>query len=394
MTFRSLNLRPIKLLKKEALVSCRQQSFDTVIISGRVLYKTLYQRIMKEQTSIMGLRGHEEYHYIYFNHYVIMIDFIFRLLMNFSELHKRLTNHYRAKNIILVNDVDTNNLPYNWRLYNPKTKTYATIEEIEIMSIYKLKSLRRLLKVDELEDFDRWERYLSSKYTQDYDFCLRDKHTHVTNEKLKYKEMMEFLHFIMLSQMRLTKKELLTCWNFLLKQLRSNKLPALQIIEFDTSTNHNGLFNAFDYNIIKDYNSARTLMVTDMFFYMPNVYFTKLNGKLYYPYLVKKYRQTDVSISDYTLLERQKRKKISSLLDLFDVCEKECQGRILDINSAYTFALFENMKHTYVERRFEPLMPDKIDEHEFAWISKSTYNQIIPNITKEFNKICMIKIYD
>lgn len=394
MTFRSLTLRSMKLLKSDALVSCRQQSFNTVIISGRVLFKSLFRQVMKEQTSIMGLRRHKDYHYIYFNNYIIMIDFIFRLLMNFSELHTRLTKHYGAKNIILVDDVDESNLPYNWRLYIPKNKAYANVEEIEQMCIHKLKSLRRLLKVDEMEDFDRWERYLSTKYPQHYDFCLRDKHTHITNEKLKHKETMEFLHFVMLSQMRLTKKELLTCWNFMLKQLRSNKIQNLQIIEFDTSSEHNGLFKSFDYNIIKDYNSARTLMVTDMFFYMPNVYFTKLNGKLYYPYLVKRYRETDVSVSDYILLERRKHKKVPSMLDIYDVCESECQDRILDINSAYTFVLFENMRDVYVERKLDVLMPERIEEQEFAWISKSTYTQIIPKVTEEFNKICTIKIND
>lgn len=82
------------------------------------------------------------------------------------------------------------------------------------------------------------------------------------------------------------------------------------------------------------------------------------------------------------------------MLDIYDVCESECQGRILDINSAYTFVLFENMRDVYVERKLNILMPERIEEQEFAWINKSTYTQIIPKVTEEFNKICTIKIND
>ena len=209
MTFRSLNLRNIKTLTKDAQVLSKHLSFDNVIVSGRILLKSLYRLIMEEQTSIMGLHGHKDYHYIYFNNYIIVIDFIFRLLINFNRFYERLVNNYKARTIILINDVDEDSLPQQWRIYIPKNDAYVTVEEVEIMSINKIKSLRRLLEINEMEEFDRWESYLSSKYPHHYDFCLRDNHTHIKNEKLKYKETMEFLHFIMLSQMRLTKKRLI-----------------------------------------------------------------------------------------------------------------------------------------------------------------------------------------
>ena len=51
-------------------------------------------------------------------------------------------------------------------------------------------------------------------------------------------------------------------------------------------------------------------------------------------------------------------------MDLFDICEAECNGKILDINSAYTLSIFS--KKIYVEQKFDELMPDKIEETDYS----------------------------
>ena len=117
---------------------------------------------------------------------------------------------------------------------------------------------------------------------------------------------------------------------------------------------------------------------------------------MYYPF-----NDNHITLKDYPdintkLIKRTKRKKIfnkiNGILDLFDICEKECNGKILDINSAYTLNLFSNIKQLYKDVKFKSLMPNKIEETEYAWILKESYEEYIPGWVQSFNKISVFKI--
>ena len=157
----------------------------------------------------------------------------------------------------------------------------------------------------------------------------------------------------------------------------------------------NGLF---DYNICHLFRNRRTAFITDKYVCVENIFFFDYKYVYYPMYSCKKlyglpFLMKDIPNTNAKLIKRTKfKKELNSLMDLYDICEKECCGKILDINSAYSLSVFSNMKRLYIDKKFDELMPDKIEETEYAWLMRESYEDVVGDWVKNFNKISKIKL--
>lgn len=285
--------------------------------------------------------------------------------------------------------------PRKWKMFDYMYRGFYDDKFIYRHMIWKLKSLRRFLDEDELEDYDCWEAMLAKMFPELYDFCLRDYHYKLHNYYIKKRLVSNFVYLISLTQMQLSQYELFVCWKYVLRNIRKSGMEGVSVYECE-----NGMF---DYNIAHAFTKQRTLFITDKFIVMENLFFFTYK-RVYYPYIshesvfhynyIENYPK-DVPNKNAKLIKRTKfKKEFGSLLDLFDLCEKECNGKIIDINSAYTFNIFSNMKKLYAENKFEELMPEKFEETEYSWVLKESYADVVNEWVNSFNKISKIKVFN
>lgn len=455
MTYKQLTVKSIKTIPRTSICKDVMQC-NTIVVSAAYMFNKLYESCKNEQLSLFGLNNANKYkviknnitnhynkptdipsdttcddtdddvsndetddiandekhnytsneranlnklnvnkfRYIYTNNYNIMIDTLFRMLYNFGILYQSLMKRFNAKRFIIINDLNPkcNNIrknaelicPNKWKMYNKMYKTLCEEKYHYIQLIWKLKSLSKFLDEEEFVDYDCWESKLAKMFPDLYDFCLRGRPYRLRNYYTKKRLLSQFLYLVSLTQMQLSQYEMFICWNYLLKIIHNNNITIYEC--------ENG---EFDYNISHIFSNTRTLFITDKYVAVENIFYYDFI-KIYYPF-----NDNHITLKDYPdintkLIKRTKRKKIfnkiNGILDLFDVCEKECNGKILDINSAYTLNLFSNIKQLYKDVKFKSLMPDKIEETEYAWILKESYEEYIPGWVRAFNKISVFKI--
>lgn len=323
-----------------------------------------------------------------------MIDTTFRLLYKFGEYYNKLIKKFGAKKLIIIDDLNchgsddmknaTTICPKKWNMYNYMLHGFYPDEEIYKQMMWKLKSLSKFLDEDEYEDFDCWEVLLSKKFPGLYDFCLRGQPLKLHNYYVKNRILSQFIYLIALTQMQLSQYELYICWKFVLRQIRKNKRNDVLVYECENGD--------FDYNITHLFSNQRTLFITNKYVNVENIFFYD-HKNIYYPYTSCKSILKDIPNEETKMIKRIKRKKeINNMIDLFDVCELECNGKILDINSAYTLSIFSNIKKLYVDCEFNELMPDKIEETDYSWVTKEYYIDVITEWINSFNKISKFKI--
>lgn len=386
MSFKQLIPKKIKTLSP--LLKCNNVECDTIVVSAVKMFNKLFHRCVSEQMEIFGLSGDEQgKKIIYLNNFCIMIDSVFRITYLFGEHYNYLMKKFKAKNFILIDDLDENRIddicPRKWWMYDENYKKYCSEDYVLKWMLWKLKSLCSYLDSDEIEDYDCWETLLAGKFPELYDFCLRN-HRFVLENKYERKRREEgFLYYLAMSQIQLNKNEIFACWSFVMRQIKKSKINVLSC--------ENG---GFDYNIVHLFMNKRTVFVCSDYVNVDNIYFYDYYG-VYYPCGAKsKIVLKDFPNENAKLVKRMKfKKKLKNMIDLFDVCEKECFGKIMDVNSAYSLNVFSNMRMLYVSRKFNELMPDKIEESEYSWITKDSYEECMNEWIKSFNKISkLVKI--
>ena len=487
---------PKELKNMSKISECKENiQCDVIVVSARKMFNYLFNKCKNEQLDIFGLsKNCSRKCYIYLNNYCIMLDTVFRMLYLFGEHYDKLRRKFKAKEIIIVDDLnvcevndevddeveaddeaevnddytslikpdeeiiltetknekrdETNEViidrllsdikekkendnsssssaiystpspaistsssikhkptstitknpkivsehicPKKWMMYDYLLRGFYSDDNIYKQMMWKLKSLRKFLDEDELEDYDCWEVLLSKKFPDLYDFCLHNVRYKLHNYYAKNRVLKQFVYLITLTQLQLTQYEIWVCWKFVLRNIRKN---GFSIYECE-----NGMF---DYNIVHMFRNRRTLFITDKYVITENIFFFDYKV-LYYPYLLHAnmfrlywipFESKDDPNVEAKLIKRTRfKKEFTTLLDLFDVCEKECNGKIMDANSAYTYSVFNNMKELYVDKKFGELMPDKIEETEYSWVLKESYVGLVNEWAKAFNKISKIKI--
>ena len=403
MSFKQFEPKDIKKIPKSC--KCKENvNCNTVVISVVTMFNYLFQKCKNEQLDLFGLsKSYRTKCYIYLNNFNIMIDTVFRMLYKVGKYFDSIMKKTNTKNIILIDDLNvkySNNIidnmkqnanvicPKKWKMYNMLMKGFYSEKYIYKQLIWKLKSLSKYLDEDEYEDYDCWEILLSQKFPESYDFSLRSRPMKSSNLSDKNRILFQFLYLISLIQMQLTQYEIYMCWKFVLRQIRKNKKKYISVYECENGS--------FDYNIVYMFSNQRTVFITDKYVNVDNIFFyNNKNKSFYYPCSFKGCILKDVPNDSVKLIKRVKRnKEISKPLDLFDVCESECNGKILDINSAYTLSVFSNLRNLYVNKIFDELMPDKIDEREYSWIMKEFYIDPIYEWVHSFNKLSKFKIHN
>lgn len=399
MSFKQFEPKSIKDIPKSC--RCKENvNCNIIVISATKMFNFLFRKCKTEQLEMFGLsKIYKTPCYIYMNNFCIMIDTTFRLLYNFGEYYNNLVKKFGAKQIIIIDDLNKNppdesfdkmrynatmTCPKKWNMYNYMLHGFYSDDEIYKQMMWKLKSLSKFLDEDEYENFDCWEVMLSKKFPGLYDFCLRGQPLKLHNFYIKNRILSQFVYLIALTQMQLSQFEIYMCWKFVLRQIRKNKRNDVLVYECE-----NG---GFDYNITHIFSNQRTLFVTDEYVNVENIFFYD-HKNIYYPCSFSKLVLKDSPNEDAKIVKRIKRRKeINNLIDLFDICEEECNGKVLDINSAYTLSIFSNIKKLYVEQKFDELMPDKIEETEYSWVTKDYYIDVITEWINSFNKISKFKI--
>ena len=163
------------------------------------------------------------------------------------------------------------------------------------------------------------------------------------------------------------------------------------------SYNNNGIVDHFDYNIVHLFMSSRTLLITPLHVNVPNIYHLNRYDAVVYPPDRHRHHDYITDIPDprasFTTNYRR-RKHPRTLMSLFDVCEKAVGGTILDINSAYSISIFNDVRQLYRRHRQTELFPSMITEPEFIQVYRETYSTLLPAIIKSFNDISFVKIRD
>ena len=400
MSFKQFKPKSIKVIPKSC--KCKEGvNCNTIVISATKMLNFLFCKCKTEQLEIFGLsKLYKTPCYIYMNNFCIMVDTTFRLLYKFGEYYSNLIKKFGAKQIIIIDDLNrpvsdesikdkmrhnaTIICPKKWNMYNYLLHGFYSDDEIYKQMMWKLKSLSKFLDDDEYENYDCWEVLLSEKFPGLYDFCLRGQPLKLHNYYIKNRILSQFVYLVALTQMQLSQFEIYMCWKFVLKQIRKNKRSDVLVYECESGD--------FDYNITHIFSNQRTLFITDEYVNVENIFFYD-HKNVYYPYSFNKLVLKDIPNEQAKIIKRIKRKKeIDNLIDLFDICEAECNGKILDINSAYTLSVFSNVKKIYVEQKFDELMPDKIEETDYSWVTKDYYIDVIVEWINSFNKISKFKV--
>ena len=377
-------------------VSKEKLNCDVVVISASKMFNRLFDECKDEQLDMFGLnKFYNNRCYIYLNNFSIMIDTVFRLIRLFDDYYTKIQKRFKPKEIIIINDLNKlestedpkiiakNICPKKWYMYNYLVHHMDSDDEIYRQMMWKLKTLRNFLDDEEIEDYDCWEVLLSKKFPNLYDFCLRGRLYKLHNYYAKQKVLNQFLYLVSLSQMQLTQFEIYVCWKYVLKIIRKN---GYNVYECENKS--------FDYNIVHNFTNKRTLFISNRYVICENIFFYD-DGKIYYPFLMTIYKNylKDIPDENVKLIKRTKfKKEYNNMMNLFDVCESECNGKILDINSAYSMIIFNDMESLYVEKEFKEIKPDKIEETEYSWVLRDSYADLINSWINAFNKISKIKI--
>ena len=396
MSFKQLTPKDITKIPKRC--KCKESiQCNTIVVSAKILFKKLFYTSMSEQKKLFGLSGlSRKSPYIYLNNFCIMIDTVFRMIYNFGEYYNKYMRKFNAKQFIIIDDIlnpqhgtlEENAIkvcPIKGPLFNYVANSCCYDNTHYKHMMWKLKNLCKFLDEDELEDYDCWEVLLSRMFPDLYDFGIHARPYTIKNYYMKQRKLSKFLYLATLTQIQLSQVEIYVCWRFVLRQLRKQESKEFMIYECDNGD--------FDYNITHIFNKQRTLFITDKYVNVDNIFFYNKNN-IFYPCADRQLKLKDYPNEEVKLIKRIKRKKegVTTMMDLFDVCEKECNGKILDINSAYSLNIFSDMKKLYVDGLFDELMPDKIEETEYSWITKECYSELMNEWIRAFNAVSKFKV--
>jgi len=390
----------IKMFQIDELpISCQieKTDFDIVVVSARRVFKNMINKCKYQQLALFSLTKGDGTNarrsgqtVVYLNNFCLMIDTVFRLTFMFSRYYSKLLKRYNVEHVIILNDVRKSDFAYADKLVIKdvvRGKQYNK-KMLDLVLMWKLKGLRYWLEDEELEDFDNWESYFVKEYPGEYDYELRSRNRNVKLDYNCYAEyitklkLMEFMRMAALSQMYLNSDELFECCQFVLKNIKMNNFKNLSVCEFD---------NQYEADVVNKFDDKNVLYVTDWFVNYSNSYFVNKEDVVCYPFMRKNQIAYSV-LNENCKLMFAKFKKSLTLINLFDVCEKACNGKILDINSAYSLNLFNDPKMLYIDVKMSDLFPDNIEEDEYMWLIKEYYFNAVAEWAIGFNHICKIKI--
>lgn len=360
-----------------------------MIMSLNTLFNILIKQCITEQHMMYNGYTKQGRGYIYINNFCRVVDTVFRLAYKFGNYYKRIVKRFNAKHIVAINDVyeDERELSEN------ETYTHKCL-------MYKLRAIAKYLDESELEDYDCWEVLLSKMFPECYNFTIHMLYGKKDSKDSSEQEVAEkeFVYVASLTQMRLTRKERLMIKKFMVDMLSMNKFHRLRIIEF-----HSKRFEFDAVKLVQQHSKERVLMLSETYLPLENVLYLYKNNvynpcRLHEPCML-----FEIKFRNYV-------SKNMHLIDLFDVCEKECHGKVLDINSIYGLTLFDNIKELIVNCKLvnqNDLLKDyklhdicskkvmqtrMIEAEEYAWLSKDDYARVVGTWCRMFNKFSECKM--
>lgn len=363
----------VKSLKSLKSCVCRDNvKCKYVVASSNTIFCYIFKKCVNIQLSMFGCEGVKNNTYIYMNNFNIFLDTVFRMLVLFKRTFEKLRDKFDFGKMILVDDI--NEAPKKWFMWNYLTRTMTDDDYLFKSAIHKLKTLSKLLDEDEKSDFDSWEEFLSQMYKGDYDFSFHYPPYRISNFYKKKETVKKFIYLISLTQMQLSQNEILMCWKYVL-----NVVSQLKDVKVFGSTD-----GKFDLNIAHVFNSQRTVFIAKEYAAIDNVFFYDFE-RLYYPassvMFGKFYPDVGIKLLKYNGGANKK------LLEYFVDCERECHGKILDINDFMTVEIFRNLNETYVKNRIDIVKPGKFTEDEYTWVSIDLFESFLPEVIKTFNKM-------
>lgn len=352
---------------------CRDNpQFKYIVISASYLFKYMFPKCVNIQNAMYMFENGKYNSFIYLNNYTLFIDTVFRLLVMFKKLIKQWKHEFRYEKIVLINDLTPNDLPKRRDVYHPNMKRKLNEHELYKDAIRQLKYLSIFLTDEEKYDYDSWEDYLCQTYKADYHFSLWYPNARLSNYHVKMQYIKRFMFDIAAVQTQLTSVEMIEAFRYVMNVMKDT-YKYIAIYKCKSGN--------FDINLVHLFAKYRTLYMVHRCAVYPNAFMYDFNY-VYYPSTIKCIKSFEPDITVQLFVSRCKNK--FRLIDLFDICERECHGRILDINDYMTAEIFKDIISTYHHNKLDTVKPEIFDEDEYSWVTKAFYENFLDDVIIRF----------
>ena len=383
-----------------------------------ILMSTMMDDILKE----VELVQHQVYsrpdarkneiHFIYTNNLNIVFDTLFRIVYKISEMIHQVKKRYKVSSILFLDDLThimrTHDEEYYKRIdKRMRTKDLFTGDDINQYQMLckianRFKSYCFYMPLDEEEDFEPMETYLASQIPKLYDFTMKDILANRKTNKFdpnyrkdKFKAKIQLIQAITQYQARMTIQEVEAIYEFIIQNIKTMKTTHIKYIRLKPDYDIMNIYSLFPHENVIYYFKYKPIKHPNAFYYYKH--------NLYYPMLELKSQIFNIpnissedvvaQIVDTTKDTHQQRKlTVNTFAKLISVCMNECYFGVLDINGNYRYTFFENMKQLIVEEKLDVLMPDKLEDYDFVWITIEDYMENLPVWVSQFNSFSDIKI--
>lgn len=377
-----MNIEKIKHCGAVGSLKCERFVFMASFVFGKLL-----KRVEREQLLNLGLMG-----LVYTNNFNIVVDGVFRLALAFERFIKEARTKYGVCEFVMIDDI-SEGVTCVSDIECVKSMGYDARNELDYNEGKKLIKLFKELVpyVDpyDIADFTNWERYLGERFPDVYNFTIFDLRRGDEYERNEFKYVYrahKFLKELAKLQCHLNNVERLEVCRYVLRCVRKSKFPGLRIVV----TKSNFVLT----DVLRLYGNEWALFGLPV--YSDNIgkraYWYDL-GRVVVPSIRKSLvlppMTGDVLFDSYP---SRRRVKIPSLIDLFDLAQESCGGKIIDYNPDYRYVYFDNLKEFYKHGRIGVIMPTEWECVQYNWVNKNEYADMLCNWVYQFNKFCKVKL--
>lgn len=366
-----INVKPLATLhsgKCKEFIKC-----EYMVVSAEYLFNELFTKCKSQQRIMYKPTSHTMGSYAYIDNFTLFMDTIYRMLVQFRQWYMLMNRRHRFTNMIVVDDFIT--YPAKDKVWFYPMKGYVNVEIIENHIIRVLKELSVCAKSAELDDYDHWEEILLQKYPERYNFRIHSPKEQILDRSRAWKLKCILNQYLSLTQLQLTRVEIMHVFTYVLATVNN-----WESVKVYTCSN-----NGFNYNILSKFMSQRTLMYTPMYVVGTNLFYYH-KGINHYPAVKCPLKDLDDNKFKNTSLTQISKSRRRKIIDHFKMCENECNGVILDINSYMAEDIFRNLKASFITCKPDVVLADTFCEGEYNWCEIDTFEELVVDVNSRFSK--------
>lgn len=305
---------PIRKLHKRKNIVVIPRAHTLLIQASRFLSE-VYYRVFALQQRVYNSHTNTNHGYVYLDNYLLTVDTLFRLFVSARDDIRKLVKRFSVERVVLIDDVQTDNVPKFHRVYNFRCRKWFSYEGLKRSAINALARYRHFVRNDTLANYEAYMETFVEQFPEHVHYSLYDARHREYDHYVAKVFKRRFITHMQLSQMQLTPIQLVATFHAVCDMLNGSTIEVLTA-------------NVFDSSVIEQFNDNVVLCISSNYECLPNVFYYAGHDVLKTHLSLTHIRKRKVV---RTVLRMHRKQQIVQIIKLLELCD-EIHGHVLYTN--------------------------------------------------------------